>query len=86
MAQCKTQEGNIKNNQKVKLYFALSQFSTINIVVLNHHVYKSAKIRYNVILGKYILLSLLLYLKYNKIIEVSGRPFKSCTATMVEVQ
>ena len=50
-----TQAGNITTNYKVKLDFTLITLSTTNVVAWKCRVDDSAKGRYDIILGKYLL-------------------------------
>ena len=50
------QEENLTNNQKVKTDFTLPEFSATKIVTWNFHVDDSAKNRYNMILGRHLLI------------------------------
>ena len=64
------QSGNINNNIKVELNFNSPELSATNVVTWNSHVDKSAKGRYDMILGRDILTYLGLNLKlYYHIIE-----------------
>ena len=56
--QWSTQTGNITTNIKVKVYFNLPALSTTNVVTWNFHVDDSAKGRYDMILGRYLLTEL----------------------------
>ena len=57
---CHTQEINITTNIKVKIYFTFPKLIATKIVTWNCHVGDSAKVRYNVIFGRYILTVLVL--------------------------
>ena len=59
-----TQTGNITTNMKVKIYLTLLEFSTTKIVTWECHMYESTKVRYNMILGIYVLKALRLIFKY----------------------
>ena len=50
-----TQVGNITTNIKVKLYFTVTILSATNVVKWKCHVDASAKGRYGMILGHYLL-------------------------------
>ena len=50
-----TQAVNITNNIKVKVYFTLPALSMTNVVTWKCHVDDSARGRYDMILGQYIL-------------------------------
>ena len=62
--QCYTQAGKITNNSKVKIGFTLPEFSATEIVTWIYHVDDSTKIRYDTILGRYMLKELGLNLKF----------------------
>ena len=49
------QAGNINTNLKVKIYFTSSALSATNVVTWNFHVDDSAKGRYDMTLGRYLL-------------------------------
>ena len=53
-----TQAGNIATNIKVKIDFTLPELSAEKIVACNFHVDNSAKGRYDMIIGRYILTDL----------------------------
>ena len=55
MVQWKTQAGNITTDVKVKVYFTLPALSAKNVVTWKCHVDDSAKDRYDMILGRYLL-------------------------------
>ena len=50
-----TQTGNITTNLKVEVDFTLPALSAKNVVTCKFHVDDSAKDRYDMILGRYIL-------------------------------
>ena len=78
--------GNLTTNHIVKIGFTFLEFSTIKIVMWNCHVDDSTKIRYNLILGRYLLTSLRLYLEFsNTVIEGGNGPFEIFTASMVDL-
>ena len=58
MIQWHTQAGNINNNIKVKIYLTLSELGATKIMTCNCHVDDSAKGRYDIILGIYLLTAL----------------------------
>ena len=58
--QCITQVGNITTNMKVKIYFTLPELSATKIMTWDCHVDDSDKVGYDIILGGYILTSLVL--------------------------
>ena len=53
-----TQAGNISTNIKVEAEFALPELSATNVMMWKCHVDDSAKGRYDMILGKYLLIEL----------------------------
>ena len=53
-----TQAVNITNNLKVRIYSTLPEFSVTKIVTWGFHVDDSTKSRYDMILGRYILIAL----------------------------
>ena len=84
--QWNTQAGNITSNLKVKLYFTLPALSATNIVTCKCHVDDSAKVRCDMILGRYLLTELGLYLKFSEhVIEADDRPFNGSTKPMVDL-
>ena len=50
-----TQAGNITTNIKVEVKFTLPKLIAENVVTWKFHVDDSAKVRYNMILGRYLL-------------------------------
>ena len=58
LIQWHTQTGNITANLKIKIYLTLPELSVTNIVTWNCHVDDSARGRYDMILGIYILTEL----------------------------
>ena len=81
-----TQDGNITTNLKVKVDFTLPALSAMNVVTWNFHVYDSAKGRYDMILGRYILTELGLVLNFSDhVIEADGGTFKESTTFMVDL-
>ena len=57
------QVGNITTNMRVKIDFTLPEPIAKIIVGWNFHVNDSTKVRYDIILGRYILTALVLNLK-----------------------
>ena len=55
MVLCHKQAANITTNLKVKTYFTLPEFSTTKILIWDCHVDDYAKVRYAMILGRYLL-------------------------------
>ena len=60
-----TEAGSITTNIRVKIYFTLTGLSTTKIVTCNCRVDESAKVRYESILGIYLLTALVLNLKFS---------------------
>ena len=58
MVQWHIQSGIIPTNIKVKIDFTSSELSAENIMTWNCHVGESAKVKYDIILGRYLLQSL----------------------------
>ena len=86
MTQWEIKAGNLKTNQKVKVNFCLTEFSTTKIIMCECYVDDSTKIRYNLILGRYLLTPLRLYLEFsNTVIEGGNGPFEIFTASMVDL-
>ena len=87
MIQLQIQTGNITTNQKVKVNFTLHAFSATKTMMWNCHMYDSAKMKYNIILGKDLLTSLGLNLKLSEHDIEAGDggeiPFESFTEPMV---
>ena len=55
LMQFHTQSGNITTKFKVKIDFTLPELIATKIVTCNCHVDDSAKVRYEIILGRYLL-------------------------------
>ena len=84
--QSHTQAGNITNNHKVEVYFTLPALSAKNVMTWKYHVYDSSKGRYDMILGRDILIELILNLKFSEHVIKSGDgPFKGSTTPMVDL-
>ena len=84
--QCHTQAGNITSNLKVQVYFTLPALSAMNSVTWNCHLEDSAKGRYDMIFGPYILTELGLNLRFSEhIIEADDGPLKGSTTPMVDL-
>ena len=80
MIQWHTHAGNITTNLKVKIYFTLPEFSMKKVVMWKCHVHDSAKGKYNMILGRDILTSLLVNNK-NHDISLFKWPIKASKFT-----
>ena len=80
------QAGNITTNLKVKVDFTLPELVMTNVLTWKIHVDNSAKGRYYMILGQYILTQLGLNLNISEhVIKADGRPFKGSTTPMVDL-
>ena len=77
--------GNITTDYKVKVEFTLPALIAKNVVTWKFHVDDSAKDRYDMILGRYLLTELGLNLKFSEhVIKADDGPFKGSTAPMVD--
>ena len=84
--QWNTQAGNITTNLNFNIDFTLLALSTTNVVTWDFHVNDSAKGRYDIILGRYLLTELVLNLKFfEHIIEAYDGPFNCSTTPMVDL-
>ena len=80
------QAGGITTNLKVKTYFTFTGLSATKRKTRNCHVDDSTKVRYHMILGRYLLIYLGLNLKLSDhVIEADDGPFKGYTAPMVSM-
>ena len=80
LMQWHTQAKNITTTYKVKVDFTLTALSKNNVVTWKPHVDDSAKGRYDMILGKYLLTELGLNLKLSDhVIKADDGPFKGST-------
>ena len=83
---CHTKVGNITTNIKVKVDFTLPILSATYFVTWNCHVDDSAKVRYDMILGRVLLIEFEFNSKLSDhIIESNSWPFKGSTAPMVDL-
>ena len=64
MTQWEIKAGNLKTNQKVKVNFCLPDFGMKKIVIWECHVDKYSEIRYDIIVGIYIITLFLLYIYF----------------------
>ena len=81
-----TQGGNFTTSKKVNIYFCLPEFSAAKIVTWKCHVYESTNDRYNIILGRDILIAPGLDLKFSQSIIIGGEgPYEGCLAPMVDI-
>ena len=86
MTQWQTQEIFCKTNQGVIINFFLPEFIRTKIAMCEWHVDDSTEIRCGVILGIYIVISLVLNLNiYENFIKGGGGPFERGTALMVSL-
>ena len=86
VVQWHTKSGNITTNLKIKVDFTLPTLSAMNAVTWKFHVDESTNVRYDIILGWYILTELGLNLKFfDHIIEADDGPFKGSTTPMVDL-
>ena len=84
--QLRTQAASITTNTKDKIDFTLPELSATNIVTWNLHVDESAKGRYDMILGRYLLTNLGLNLKFSyHFIEADNGPFKGSTSPIFDL-
>ena len=71
---------------KVRIDYNLPEFSATKIVMWECHMDESAKGRYDMILGRYILTEVVLNLKHSKHAIKSGDgPLKRSTAPMIDL-
>ena len=75
--QWNTQAGNINTNLKFKIKLTLPEYIATKIVMWNCHMYESSKGRYDMILGRDLLIDLGLNLKFSDhIIKAYDGTFK----------
>ena len=78
------QAGSITNNLKVKMDFTLPELSARRILTWNFHLDESAKSRYDMILGRYLLTDLILNLNFSDIfIKADGETLRGSSNPMV---
>ena len=83
---CHIQECSITNNLKVEIDFTLPELSATNVVTWNCHVDDFAKGRYDMILYRDILTTLVLNIKFSDhVIESYYGHFKGYTAPMFDL-
>ena len=81
-----TQDINFITNHKVKVNFYLPKLTVKTIVTWECHVDESSESRYDMILGKYLLTVLGLYLDFSyNLITGGGRPFEGLTRPMIDL-
>ena len=86
VVQWHTQAGNITTNIKIKVDITLPTLSATNVVMWKNHVNYLAKVRYNMILGKYLLTKLGSNLKFAEhVIKADDGPLKGYTTPMVDL-
>ena len=61
-----TQAGKFTTSKKGNVEFCLSEFDVTKIVTWKYHVSRSTNSRYDMILGRYLLTALVLYIKFSK--------------------
>ena len=84
--QSNTQAGNITTNLKFEIDFTLPKLSVTNVVTWNFHVDDSAKVGYDIILGRDILTELWLNIKFSEqVIEEDDGPFNGSTTHVVHL-
>ena len=84
--QLHTPVGSITTNIKVNILFILPGITATKIVTWNFHVDDSAKVRYDMILGRYPLIALVLDIKLSDhVIEAHYKPFKGSTAPIFDM-
>ena len=72
-----TQVGNMTNNLKVEIDWTIPEFSTTKIFIWDFLADDFAKERYDMVLGKYILIELLLNIKVSgDFIKADDGPLK----------
>ena len=85
MVQWHKQVGNIAANLKVKIYFTLPEFSATEIVMCDCHLEDSDKGRYDMIPGRYLLISLGLNPKLSEhVIKADYVPLTFCLHSVVD--
>ena len=81
-----TQAAKFTSSRKVNVYFQLPDFSATKIVMWKCHIYESTTDSYSMILCRYLLTALGLYLKFPENIIIGGEgPYEECLASIVEV-
>ena len=82
-----TQAGKFTTSKKVKIDFFLLKFSVTKIVMWKCHVDESTNCRYKIILGRDLLTTLGLDLKFSENVIIGGEgPYEGCSAPMVDVK
>ena len=83
---CESQVGKFTTSKKVNIYFCLPEFDATKLVTCRCQVAISTNSRYYMILGRYLLTALVLYLKFLENIILGGDgPFKGWSAPMVDI-
>ena len=80
------QAGITTTNIKIKIYFTITELSATTFWTWNCHVDDSSKGRYDMILGRYILIALGLYIKISiYVTESDTEPFKGSMSPTVNL-
>ena len=86
MIQWNTQVGNITTDLRIKIDLTLPNFSATKIVMWNCHVDNSAKVRYYMILGRYLLTALGSNPNFSEnLIKAENETLKVSSAPMVDL-
>ena len=72
LMQWNTQAGNVTNNLKVEIDFTLPTLSATNVTTCKCHVDDSSKGRYDMILGRYLLIIFIIILNSYLIRSIMG--------------
>ena len=64
--ECSKQAGDFTNTVKVKVDLCLPEFSSTKELTWNFHMDDSTEVQYYIIIGIYILTSMMLYLRLSK--------------------
>ena len=67
-----TQSGEFTTSKKVIVDFGILEFSAIKIVTCKFHVYKSTNGRYDMVLGRDLLITLVVDLKFSNNVIIGG--------------
>ena len=82
----KTQAGKFMTSQKVNVVFCLPEFSATKILSWKYHVHNKTDIRYDMILRRDLLTTLVLDLTFSENIIIGGEgPYEGCSAPMVDL-
>ena len=81
-----TQAGKSTTSRKVNVDFCLTELSATNIATWKCHVDESTNGRYDMILGRDLLTTLGLDLKFSENIMIGGKgPYEGCSAPIVDL-